>query len=223
MSSKYNNAYDIVNDTIDSFEEKKGYTKQINGRLRDAFKNSGLEDKALLRRCKDLISSKGKGWDGSNPLSLDPAADKKDKLSQTLIKLVQAVSDLTTIGQEAELTEYIDALNSIGIKLDISGFSPAAYATNPDECVDAITYAATLSSDVDAIQDKIKDDAMSAELQGFGPAKIYTKLCQLYQKKKKGKNIDEDYNIANADLLFEQQSYADVYKDTISDKELPNV
>lgn len=221
MANMEETAYDVVEESIGSLEDKKRYNKEMNSRLKDAAKESGIAA-STLKRVKDYVYYKGKAWVDNDPFNLGKEK-LKDKLSPLFIKLHQAIDDVYAVGQVEILTEYLRKLESFGIKIDLDGFVPSQITSNSAACDDAIADAVGYQKSIHALADRINDeDAPKAESLGFGPKKEYNKLISLLADKRDGKDVDDKIQEIQTNLLFAQQSYTDVMNDTINADPLKN-
>lgn len=216
MSNMKETAYDVVEDSLGTFNDKKNYNKQMNSKFRDASKIAKI-DAARLRRTKDYVHYKKMGWIDNNPFELNPQEKFKDRVSPIFIKLITLIDDIKSLGMDYIVQEYFDKLDAMGIHIDYSEYVPTAVPENLDACQEAIEYGNKLQGSICTLADKIRDeDSVKAEELGFGPKKEYVKLISLLADKRDGKDIDDKIQQIQTDLIFAQSSYEEVSTDSIN-------
>lgn len=216
MAGMEETAYDVVEESIGSLEDKKRYSKEMNHRLKDASKEAGI-DTGALKRVKDYVYYKGKAWVDGDPFVLGKEK-LKDKLSPLFIRLHQVIDDVYAVGQPEILAEYLKKLETFGIRIVLTDFAPSQATSNSDACADAIADAIGYQKSIHVLNDRInEEDAPKAESLGFGPRREYNKLISLLADKRDGKDIDDKIQEIQTNLLFAQQSYTDVMNDSVND------
>lgn len=216
MSDLKETAYDVVEDSVGTYIDKKRYNKEMSNVLRDAAKETGV-DAATLRRVKDYVHYKKMGWIDNNPFELDPKEKFKDRVSPIFIKLLTLLQDVTALGMEDILDEYLSKMEACGVRITFADVVPPAMATDTDRAREAVYTASDYQGKICVLADKIRDeDSARAEELGFGPKKEYVKLIDLYAQKKDGKDVDDKIQQVQTDLLFAQSSYEQVMTDTIN-------
>lgn len=215
MSEMKETAYDVVEDSAGTLADEKRYAKEMNDILKDAAKECNVS-KSLIKRMMNYAHYKKSGWVGNDPLTLDPQVEIKDKMSLVFIKFVNLLQDVKSAGMDDILNEYIEKLKSIGILIDFSGLNPPEVASDSYRVQESIESASKLLDRIIFLSNKIsKEDAVKAEELGFGPKNEYSKLVKLYAKKKDGKEIDDEIQQIQTNLLFAQTSYSQVANDTV--------
>lgn len=215
MSEMKETAYDVVEDSAGTLADEKRYAKEMNGILKDAAKECSVS-KSLIKRMMNYAHYKKSGWVGNDPLVLDPQVETKDKMSLVFIKLVSLLQDVKSAGMDDILDDYIEKLKSIGILIDFSGLNPPEVTSDSYRVQESIESASRLLDRIIFLSNKIsKEDAVKAEELGFGPKNEYSKLVKLYAKKKDGKEIDDEIQQIQTNLIFAQTSYSQVANDTV--------
>ena len=202
-------------ESLQTLEEKKNYSKDMNRIINNASKLTGLDAK-VIRRVKDYRYYRGLGWMGSS-LSLDKEEKFKDRVSPAFIKIKTIIEDCVATHQEELLKDYIDDLSEFGIKIDFSECKPDKIISEEDAKIvdetvnDGCDYQKEICQRADMIKDK---HAPLAETNGFGPESEYKKLIELlYKKRALDKDIAEKVNEGYAKHKLAEKSYIYVIND----------
>ena len=188
------NAEELLSATMDLLREKKVTSKakaEVNKRVLAA--TSG--DKGNWNLAVKAYSDKGRAWAGG-PLLLNKDEPHKDSLSPMFIKLLQTVTALEEFNlTEDILSDYLDALEELGIKITIDSEKFNHVDTDSleiplQEELDSLkSYTATIESYTDEIKN---EHAPRAEELNFAPSSDYMKVVNIYRKGVAGKEIDDD-------------------------------
>lgn len=198
---------EIISSSLSTIEDKREVSHAMSQALSSVAKGSDI-DSAVLRRVKDYSYYKGMAWLGT-PLELDKDEKFKDRLTPTFKKLLTIVDDLAQVGKLSLLDEYLDALKTYGIAIDLSKFVPQAKATDLASCDAVISSSMAMQKEICEMSDQIREtDAEAAEAAGFGPKSEYNKLVNLaYAKSRKGKDVSEKCDDEYAKHELSAKSY----------------
>ena len=202
-------------ESLQTLEEKKNYSKDMNQIIHNASKLTGLDAK-VIRRVKDYHYYRGLGWMGSS-LVLDKEEKFKDRVSPAFIKIKTIIEDCVATHQEELLKCYIDDLSEFGIKIDFSDCKPDNIISEEDAKIvdETVNEGCDYQKEICQRADMIKDKhAPLAESNGFGPESEYTKLIDLlYKKRALDKDIAEKVNEGYAKHKLAEKSYIYVIND----------
>lgn len=198
---------EIIQSSLDTLTDKKQVSKDMHHVFKDASEKTKIPPE-VLRRVKDYNYYFGRGWQAGNPLDLDKEEKFKDKVSPVFIKLLTIVDDLYKVCHVELLDEYFDAMNQLGIHIDVSDYRPEYVTYDSTISDDAVAAGVNLQSSICQLADQIKDeDSINAEQKGFGPKREYIKLINLAYSKRKGKDIEDKCQEAYAEHAVAINSY----------------
>ena len=200
---------DLLDESLESLKDKKTFSKESNKIIKETAEACGV-DKQYIKATKDLMYNKGKGWLNEQPLVLDTQAKKKDKISQTLLKLYDIIYSLKSVNMDNELAPYLDALSELGITIDYSNVE-VSEINNEDKLADSIEQLVRYETNKEALNEQIEADGVKSEEMDFVRKKDYAKILDFYSKKKEEEDLDDKFQQIQADLLGLNEAYKDIY------------
>jgi hypothetical protein len=204
----------LMQESHEIFERKREASQHMNMVAKETAKAQHIE-KPILIRTKDYLHYRGMGWLSGDPLAKDPEEKFPDRVSPTFRKLLQITEDLAAVGRLEMLDVYLDALRKHGIDIKIDPSD--VRVQDIDETWQAIENMSGFQTTICECNDEIVDiKAVEAEDINFTPKNEFKKVLTFYDKKKRNKDIDDEYQDWVAHLELVETSVNKVYDESLN-------
>ena len=196
-------------------DEKKQISKDMNNVAKNMAQAIGVE-KSVLMKCKDYNYYQGRGWAVNENGDYDPLTRIKgskfpDRITGPFMKFAEIIENLNSVGDLDLLTPYLEALESRGIKVNIT-MEPNAKNDLYDNFIEtASNHQRKICTLSDTLNEDKRETAVSA---GLVSKKNFSKALQIYNKMTHEKDpsaiINNMYLEGAQDAMFAQKATTEV-------------
>lgn len=185
-------AKELLNETLKIFKEKKVAGKalaEVNKRVLTETSGNKNDWSTLTK----AYTNKGKAWIAGNPLELNPEEKYKDIISAVFIKLVTLIKATEAFNRTEEiLGDYLEALENIGINIQIDSDKFTHFDTNMCDIEEELKAVKAFKATIESYNEEIKEEhSAKAEDLNFAPKTGYMKVANIYKRGISGKDIDD--------------------------------
>jgi hypothetical protein len=205
---------ELLEESAEILHDKSAASKNMNMIASETAKMQQIE-KSIIVRAKDYKYYAGAGWIDNDPLQKNPEEKFPDRVAPTFRKLLQIIDDLRAIGKTDWLDPYVQALSNHGIDLTFSAAD--CMVNDPDEVEAAIENMCGFQKTICTLADEINDvKALTSEDINFTPKNEFKKVLGFYDRKAKGKDVDDAYSDWVTHLEMVETAVNQVYDESLA-------
>lgn len=181
---------ELLEASLQLIESKKIASKALKDVTKRILANDGTTKENWVQLRK-LFAKMGCGWSG-DPLTLQEDAEKKDTISVMLVRLLNVIGAFEEFNMEDKILPYFTALKEYGITIMIDPAKFAHAEIKQEDAEEALQQSKSWIDTIDQNNDILKTEhAPKSEELNFTLAPDYGKVLSLYNRKLKGKDIDD--------------------------------